>query len=133
MIKTNTVKIGVMSDGTRTVAEVALNNTDLRGEGSSQREHGDKANFSIGEKLATARALRSLAARIERRAKGEVRHAEEIKRHRAEVAAKKLAGKKIRDAQKWSTEVAAKQGYLGRTLATWSAPSSPANNKIGDM
>jgi hypothetical protein len=86
-----------MTDGTRTTAEAVLTTgwpVDLltaTGTGSSGRERGDKFDETVGDDLAIARALRSLAARLERRARGKVNHAESIKVHKAEIAARKAA------------------------------------------
>lgn len=92
-MKTFVVRLSLMSDGDRTVAEAshfenfppgaALITT---GKGSAGREPGDKSDAQVGEWLAQARALRSVAAHLERQAKGRMAHTEEIKRHRAEVA-----------------------------------------------
>jgi hypothetical protein len=57
---------------------------------SAKREPGDRRNAAIGTDLATARALALLARKLERRARGAVRHAEHVKadhaRRRAENA-----------------------------------------------
>lgn len=97
------VSILLTSDGTRTVAEAELDEMHVSqygdialvvpasGKGSSGRERGDKSNQSVGDDLATARALISLAAHLTRRANGAVRHQESIKAHRAEIAERKAA------------------------------------------
>lgn len=89
-MKRGNVDIKILSDGNRTVAEAALHtylHPSVEGRGSSSREPGDKSNAQIGEAFAIARALRSLAAHLERQAKGKMKHADEIKRHAAEIAA----------------------------------------------
>src|ERR1700743_2184450 len=92
------VNIGVviMSDGTRTVAEATLIDYDgdpvvTEGNGSAGRDHEDKYSSVVGNKLATARALRSLAAHLERDALGRIKHAAAIRAHRAEIAESKAA------------------------------------------
>ena len=83
------ITVTTMTDGTRTTAEAVMVNSEWersRGTGSAGRERGDKFNASVGEDLAVARALRSLAAHLERRARGRVNHAESIKAHKAEIA-----------------------------------------------
>jgi hypothetical protein len=50
---------------------------------STKREPGDKPDAAIGADLATARALALLARKLERRARGAVRHAEHVKADRA--------------------------------------------------
>jgi hypothetical protein len=47
--------------------------------GSSKRERGDSYDPEIGELLATARALHKMAARMERKARGRIRHADKAK------------------------------------------------------
>jgi hypothetical protein len=105
MVRNLNIGIMVMSDGDRTVAEAVLidyenipiDNDDglvpvISGSGSAGREPGDKSDQSVGDDLALARSLRSLAARLERRANGKVRHAESCKAHRAEIAERKGTG-----------------------------------------
>lgn len=80
----------IMSDGNRTVATAELFNfyraeTVFMGKGSSGREPGDKPDAAIGEDLAVARALRSLASKLERRAAGRMRHVESIKAHKEQI------------------------------------------------
>ena len=65
------VSVSIMSDGTRTVAEATLIDFEynaIRGAGSAGRDHEDKYKAQVGDDLATARALRSLAVHLERRA-----------------------------------------------------------------
>jgi hypothetical protein len=78
----------LMADGTRTVAEITITDIGrvIAGSGSAGRERGDKNDPLVGEWLATARALRSAAAHLERSARGRVNHAEAIKAHRREIA-----------------------------------------------
>jgi len=92
------INIVIASDGTRTVAEAALNDPDdelftpmAQGEGSSARERGDKADQVTGDELAIARALRCMAARLERQAHGRINHAESVKAHRAQIAEQKAS------------------------------------------
>ena len=85
-----TAAIVVLSDGSRTVAEGTLFSdlgTVTTGKGSSGREPGDKTDAQTGEDLAVARMLRSMAAHLERRANGRMRHIESVKAHRQEIAA----------------------------------------------
>lgn len=87
--------VTISSDGTRTVAVAEANayggvgpdgESVFSGVGSAGRERGDKDDQIVGDNLATARALRSLAAHLEKCANGKVRHAESIKAHKAEIA-----------------------------------------------
>lgn len=87
------VSLYIMTDGNRTSAEATIVVGKLvHGNGSSGRDPGDKSDAGIGRNLAVARALRSLAANLERDAKGKVNHAESVKAHEAEIAEKKAAG-----------------------------------------
>lgn len=101
-MKTQNIVIITMTDGGRTVTEVTLPDFDsgtvFTGKGSSGLEPGDKPDSLTGEWLAQARALRSLAAHMERRAKGRINDAAHIKEHKAEIAARpkmKLEGASI--------------------------------------
>ena len=92
------VSVVISTDGIRTMAEADLIDFDskapeiaISGKGGAGREPGDKNRQWIGDNLATARALRSLAAHIERQARGAVKHAESVKAHRAEIEARKAA------------------------------------------
>lgn len=90
------VKITTMTDGDRTVAEALITTAYpheflAAGTGSSGREPGDKSDAQTGKDLAIARSLRSVAAHLERRAMGRVRHAESVKAHKAEIAERKAA------------------------------------------
>lgn len=85
------VSVTAVTDGSRTVAEAVLTTAYphsplATGAGSSGREPGDKYDAQTGSELAIARALRSMAARLERRARGRVSHAESVKAHKAEIA-----------------------------------------------
>src|ERR1700742_2285536 len=97
-MRTATVHVGLAHDGTRTVAEASLSSPfgedflfslPVTGTGSSAREVDDKPDQRTGDDLALARALRSMAAHLERRANGRIRHAESVKAHRAEIARRK--------------------------------------------
>lgn len=95
-MKTYNLSVRSMTDGNRTVTHVhgfdlQSENVEVEGLGSAGREPGDKNDSEVGDKLALARALRSAAAHLERQANGRIRHTEEIKRHRAEIAAKMAA------------------------------------------
>jgi hypothetical protein len=88
------------TDGDRTVVEASLLFADelvINSVGSAGREPGDKSDPKIGEALAVARALRSIASRLERQAKGTMKHREDIQRHRAELVAKEKLKKLVRD------------------------------------
>lgn len=94
------VQLTILSDGDRTVVEAALHtyrNPSVTATGSSGREPVDKSDPHVGENLAVARALRSIANRLERQAQGYLRHAESNKAHKEEIAAKK--GKLTADAR----------------------------------
>jgi len=84
------VSISFLTDGDRTVFEGAYHSSNfpaVRATGSSSREPGDKSDVAVGEALAAARFLRSLAAKLEKQANGTVKHREDIKAHRAQIAA----------------------------------------------
>lgn len=88
------VNITTMTDGDRTVAEALITTAYpheflAAGTGSSGREPGDKSDTQAGKDLAIARSLRSAAARLERRAMGRVKHADDVKAHRREITEKK--------------------------------------------
>lgn len=91
MMEQHNVSLYIMTDGNRTVAEARMIAAGMSGQGSAGREPGDKADAFVGEDLAVARALRSLAAHLERRARGRVNHAESIKAHKAEIAIREAA------------------------------------------
>ena|ERR1700761_3270534 len=105
------VVVAIMSDGTRTVAEATLvdfagSEGVISGAGSAGRDHEDKFKAQAGEDLATARALRSLAARLERRALGTIKHAADIRVHRAEIAERKAAEEEgLRSASEFLADV----------------------------
>lgn len=88
------------------------------GKGSSGRERGDKSNQSVGDDLATARALISLAAHLTRRANGAVRHQESIKAHRAEIVERKA----------YAPPPAAVYGYAGYFSEISRAPAGIIDN-----
>lgn len=84
------IVFSVLTDGSRTVVEAALLHADSRevvlsATGSSGRDPGDKTDPAVGVGLATARALSSLAKRIERQANGRVKHNEDIAEHRRQI------------------------------------------------
>ena len=111
---TASVSLSRLTDGDRTVVEGAYHSYSFPSvptRGSAGREPGDKPDAEIGELLATARALKSLAAKLEKRAKGKMRHKEEIARHKAEIAAKKT---------RWATRAE-------RSLATYPALHAALN------
>ncbi len=88
------IQVTLLSDGSRTVAQATgapPYDMACRGLGSSGREPGDRPDEAIGEKLATARALHSMARRLERQAMGRMRHNESVQNHRDEIAVRKLA------------------------------------------
>jgi hypothetical protein len=88
-MKNGFVDIRILSDGDRTVVEAALHTykyPSVVGTGSAGREPGDKADPKIGEALAVARALRSIAGGLERQAHGTMKHREDNKKHKLEIA-----------------------------------------------
>lgn len=93
-MKTIEISVYVLSDGNRTNAEAQLEADDLTvlayGKGSSSREPGDKADPVVGENLAVARALASLAKKLERRANGRMRHVETVKAHHEQIRLRNL-------------------------------------------
>jgi len=92
-MKSAAVQLSLLSDGDRTVVEAAYHSyqfPSIVASASSGREPGDKSNEKIGEALAVARALRSLANRLERQAQGALRHAESNKAHKEEIRAKAI-------------------------------------------
>lgn len=116
-MKTFVVRLSLMSDGDRTVVEASHFENLMTGaalvtygKGSAGREPGDKSDAQVGEWLAQARALRSVAARLERQAKGRMAHTEEIKRHRAEVAKRN----RLKELAKVPLLPALKTGIYGR-------------------
>jgi hypothetical protein len=82
----------VLSDDNATVAKVQftwwLNDESiaLEATGSSRRERGDARDRELGDVLATARALESLAAKLHRRARGLINDAENRKKTKPYVA-----------------------------------------------
>jgi uncharacterized protein DUF1876 len=82
---TATVTVIVMADKDVTVARANLGGTEAAG--SARREPGDRPDAGIGADLAVARALARLSAKLNRRARGQVRHAEAVKEHRLQRAA----------------------------------------------
>lgn len=111
-MKNIAISVYVLSDGNRTNAEAQLEADDLTvlavGNGSSSREPGDKADPLIGENLAVARALSSLAKKMERRANGRMRHAEAVKAHREQI---KLKNQDSPEKRSISQEVPTSQVY----------------------
>jgi hypothetical protein len=72
----------------------------------------------VGENLAVARALRSIANRLERQAQGYLRHAESNKAHKEEIAEKKAAGAPTGEhIPRWSSV----DGTGGRGDVGWNA------------
>lgn len=94
-MKLRSVDIKILTDGDRTVAEACLYPC-VEGVGSSSRDRADKSDPEIGEALAVARALRKIAAKLERQAAGMMKHREDIKAHRQEIADRR-EGKLILD------------------------------------
>lgn len=87
-MKSAAVQLSFLSDGDRTVVEAAYHSyhfPSVYSKASSGREPGDKSNERIGEALAAARVLRSLAAKLERQATGAMRHAETNRQHAEEI------------------------------------------------
>jgi hypothetical protein len=93
------VACDVMADSDAVVATVSYSYRGGRSEfplaytmtGSSKRERGDACDAEVGELLAVSRALAKLAARLEKRAQGRMRQLAAIKRHKAEIRARKAA------------------------------------------
>lgn len=97
-MKQANIHILVLNDGDRTVAEANLaaiyggDAPEIRPttrSGSAARQPGDKADEMVGDNLAVARALRSLAAKLERQANGKMRNNESNKAHREQIRAAK--------------------------------------------
>lgn len=85
------INLEILSDGTNTVTRTRYwgkGIDPIEGAGSAHRDRADKPDTETGELLATAAALEALAARLRKRANGRVKHADEIKRHKAEIASK---------------------------------------------
>jgi hypothetical protein len=74
------VSVIVVADKDVTVARAALDG--ITATASARREPGDKPDARVGADLATARALARLGAKLERQARGAVRHAESCKADR---------------------------------------------------
>ena len=88
------INLEILGDGTNTVARARYwgkGIDPIEGAGSAHRDRSDKPDAETGELLATAQALEVLAARLRRRANGRIKHADEIKRHKAEIAARAVA------------------------------------------
>ncbi len=113
------VQVKLLSDRDRSVAEahlVADARYGLAGvtvRGSSGREPGDKANPVVGENLAVARALRSLANRLERQATGAMKMAESNRQHKEEIARRGLLKKLA-------------EGTGGRGPIQWTEDTAPS-------
>ena len=90
-IATETVTIIVIPAHDATVARANLGGVTAAG--SAKLEPGDQRNDSIGTDLAIARALALLSRKLERRARGKVRHAEAIKA--ARIARRARASEEI--------------------------------------
>jgi hypothetical protein len=113
----------VMHDNDAVVSKVAFNGgpinaygqwaLNFRATGSSKRERGDSYDAEIGELLATSRALHKLAARMERKARGRIAHADKAK----QVSHKPLA--------QWEQELAE------RDVAAMGGVSEVADNDFG--
>lgn len=91
-MKRGNVDIHIATDGSRTVVEAYLHtylHKSVTAAGSSSRDPQDKADKKTGEALAVARALRHLAAKLERQAYGEMKHREDCARHAREIATQK--------------------------------------------
>ncbi len=88
------VSISVLSSHGATVAKVgyaSVYNTGIpvTAAGSAKREPSDDYDPETGRLLATSRALEILAGKLRRRANGRIRHAETVKKHRAEARNRK--------------------------------------------
>ena len=81
----------ILSDNDATVARVLYQTgkTHVHVTGSSKRERGDSYDRETGEALALARALEKLAAKLAKKAQGRIRHADSVRRHREQIAAKR--------------------------------------------
>lgn len=74
------VRVLVMSDGDVTV--VTARYGDISVAASAKRDPADKVDLNIGVELATARALIKLGRRLQRRADGDVRNADWLRREK---------------------------------------------------
>lgn len=85
----NYVNVSLLSDGTRTVAEVTYDRDRepvvVRAHGSAGVCPGDRPDYQVGEDLAVARALRNLAGRLERQASGASKHEEDCREHARQI------------------------------------------------
>lgn len=102
-----TLSVSVMSDGDRTVAEATLLDADynrVTGMGSSGREPGDKPDVKIGTDLAVARALQSATRKLEKRAKGVMKHKEDIKAHKEQIAEAEAEASRAREVRRVAVE-----------------------------
>lgn len=77
--------IRIVADTDATVAVAEMYGMVLTA--SAKREPGDRPDRGIGEDLALARVLAKAARRLERRARGRVKHAADVKTARAGRAA----------------------------------------------
>jgi hypothetical protein len=89
---TQTVTVIILAAHDATVARANLGGVTAAG--SAKLEPGDHRNDSIGADLAVARALAVLSRKLERRARGAVRHAEDIKAARI-ARRRKAAGEML--------------------------------------
>lgn len=73
-------RIAVLTDGNATVAVAEMGGIQVAG--SAKRDPCDRNDRDVGADLATARALRKLAGRLERRANGAVKQADYVRADR---------------------------------------------------
>lgn len=74
--------INIVFDGSgmsnRDVAIVVLEMEGLQVSGTAKRDPRDEPNEDIGQRLAMARAFQALGYRLERQARGLIKHADEV-------------------------------------------------------
>lgn len=89
-MKRSVLYITIASASDATVATAELGDVTLTA--SAKREPGDRPDAAIGQNLATARVLVKVARRLERGARGRIKHADDVKTaRRAAKAARNRA------------------------------------------
>jgi hypothetical protein len=90
-----TLHILIVADADATVAVAETDGMTLTA--SAKREPGDRPDLAIGRDLAAARVLAKAARRLERRARGAVKHADDVKTARREAREGKAREQFLRD------------------------------------
>ena len=89
------MQIFILSDADATVA--VAETSDVTMTAAAKREPGDRPDAAIGRDLATARVLAKVARRLERRARGRVKHADDVKNARREIRERRGQSQAILD------------------------------------